>query len=251
MKALIVGYGSMGHEVEKVLLDRGHTVVARVDAAAKADAAAVTEDLASRAEVAIEFTAADAVIGNAALYARYGLSAVTGSTGWYGRLEELKKALASGNIGYVYGSNFSIGAHVFFALVREAARLSNACPEYDILGYEIHHRRKKDSPSGTALSIAKIINQESRRQKKTVTERLDRAVKPEELHFASLRGGEFPGVHTVLLDSLADTIELKHSARSRGGFALGAVRAAEWILGRKGLYEVDDFIRDILKGGKA
>jgi 4-hydroxy-tetrahydrodipicolinate reductase len=251
MKALIVGYGSMGREVEKVLLDRGHAVVARVDPKAKADAASITKDLASKAEIAIEFTAGDAVLENAGLYVRYGLSAVNGATGWYGRLEELKKVLSGANIGYLYGSNFSIGAHLFFALVREAARLSNACPEYDILGYEIHHKRKKDSPSGTALSIAKIVNQESARKKKTVTERLDRAVAPDELHFASLRGGEFPGVHTVLLDSAADTIELQHSARSRGGFALGAVRAAEWLLGRKGIFEVDDFIRDILKGGKA
>lgn len=251
MKALIVGYGSMGREVEKVLLDRGHAVTARVDPKARADAPAVTADLAAGADVAIEFAAADAVLDNAALYARCGLNAVNGSTGWYGRLDDLKKVLAAGNIGYLYGSNFSVGAHLFFALVREAARLADSCPEYDILGYEIHHKRKKDSPSGTALSIAKIINQESSRQKKTVTERLDRAVKPDELHFASLRGGEFPGVHTVLLDSLADTIELKHSARSRGGFALGAVRAAEWIVGRKGLFEVEDFIRDVLNGRKA
>jgi 4-hydroxy-tetrahydrodipicolinate reductase len=252
MRVAIVGYGSMGREVEKVLLQRGHAVSGRVDPVQQgADAPGITEELARRSDIAIEFAHADAALPNAAAYARWGLSAVSGTTGWYGKLEELKKVLEGAKLAYLYGSNFSVGAHLFFALVAAASELANSCPEYDMLGWEIHHKRKKDSPSGTALSIAKIITTQSERKKKLVTERLDRAPAQDELHFASVRGGEVPGVHTVLLDSSFDTIELTHSARSRGGFALGAVRAAEWLVGRRGVYEVNDFIRDILGGRNA
>jgi 4-hydroxy-tetrahydrodipicolinate reductase len=124
------------------------------------------------------------------------------------------------------------------------------------MGWEVHHKRKKDSPSGTALTLARIVTGRSVRKTKVVTERLDRAIEPDELHIASVRGGEEPGTHTLLLDSAFDTIELTHRARSRGGFALGAVRAAEWLAGayppgaapRTGLFEVSDFIHDILQG---
>ncbi len=247
MRVAIIGYGGMGKEVEKVLAQRGHTVAARVDPTQPgADSPALTAEISARADMAIEFSVPEAVLSNARTYVSLGLSAVSGTTGWYAKLDELKGILSGGRIGYLYGSNFSVGAHIFFALVAAAADLAAPSPEYDILGYEIHHKRKKDSPSGTALSLAKIISARHPRKKQVVTERLDRAVKEEELHFASVRGGEFPGVHTVLLDSLFDTIEITHSARSRGGFALGAVRAAEWLQGRKGIFEVTDFVQDIL-----
>jgi 4-hydroxy-tetrahydrodipicolinate reductase len=252
MRVVIVGYGSMGHEVEKVLLQRGHAIAARIDTVqAGADAPALTADIAGRADMAIEFSHAEAVLPNAALYAHAGLSAVCGTTGWFGKLDDVKKLVAGSSVGYLYGSNFSVGAHLFFALVAAASELANACPEYDMLGYEIHHKRKKDSPSGTALTLAKIITAKNKRKTKVVTDKLDRAPAAEELHFASVRGGEVPGVHTILLDSAFDTIEMSHSARSRGGFALGAVRAAEWLAGKRGLFEVNDFIQDILGGRQA
>jgi 4-hydroxy-tetrahydrodipicolinate reductase len=248
MQVAIVGYGSMGREVEKVLSARGHEVSARVDPAApEADAKALTEAIAGRSDIAIEFSHPTAALDNARAYARLGTSAVVGTTGWYAKLEELTGVVRGSKIGYLYGSNFSIGAHLFFALVAAATDLVNPCPEYDVLGWEVHHKRKKDSPSGTALAIAKIITSKSTRKKKIVTERLDRAPEADELHFASVRGGEVPGTHTVLLDSLFDTIEITHRARSRGGMALGAVRAAEWLAGKKGLYEVSDFIQDMLQ----
>jgi len=251
MRVAIVGYGGMGREVEKVLLDRGHTVSARIDPAqGAADARTLTAEIAKASDMAIEFSHADAVMENAAAYARFGLSAVSGTTGWYGKLEEVKALVSASSIGYLYGSNFSIGAHVFFALVAAATELANPFPEYDIMGWEVHHKRKKDSPSGTALTLARIVTGKSERKKKLVTDRLDRAPAPDELHFASVRGGEVPGTHTILLDSAFDTIELTHRARSRGGFALGAVRAAEWLGGKKGMYEVNDFIHDMLRGEK-
>jgi len=249
MKVAIVGYGGMGREVEKVLQARGHEVSARVDPAdTGADAKELTEAIARDSDCAIEFSHAGAVLENAPRYVRFGLSAVVGTTGWLGRLDELRKCLEGGKIGYLYGSNFSIGAHLFFALAAAATQLSNSCPEYDLMGYEIHHRRKKDSPSGTALTLGKIVTSNSSRKSKVVTERLDRPPAPDEVHVASLRGGDEPGTHTLLLDSTADTIEITHRARSRGGFALGAVRAAEWLAGRKGLFEINDFIREILEG---
>jgi len=248
MRVAIIGHGSMGHEVERVLRERGHSVSARVDPTqAEADSRSLTEKLAGASDIAIEFSHADAVIDNARAYARFGLDAVVGTTGWYNRLEELKGIVQSSPIGYLYGSNFSIGAHLFFALVAAAADLANPCPEYDIMGWEVHHKRKKDSPSGTALTLARLITGRNERKKKVVTERLDRAPAADELHFASVRGGEVPGTHTVLLDSPFDSIELTHRARNRGGMALGAVRAAEWLNGKKGLFEVNDFIQELLR----
>lgn len=247
MRVAIVGYGGMGQEVERALRARGHEIAVRVDPVAPgADARSLAEVAAGGVDVAIEFSHAEAVLENAQTYNRLGLNAVVGTTGWYGKLAELTEIITSGKTAYLYGSNFSIGAHLFFALVAAAAELSNPFPEYDILGWEVHHKRKKDSPSGTALSLAKIITSAHARKKKVVTEKLDRAPGPDELHFASVRGGDVPGIHTVLLDSAFDTIELTHSARNRGGLALGAVHAAEWIPGKKGVFEVSDFIRETL-----
>lgn len=247
MRVVIVGYGSMGHEVERALSERGHSVAARVDAApGRGDAPRLTAEIAAKADAAIEFSTADAVVDNARQYASLGLSAVVGTTGWAAKLDEVASIVEGSSIGYLHGSNFSLGAHLFFALVGRAARLVDELPEYDILSWEVHHRRKKDSPSGTALSMAKAITAASSRKRKVVTERLDRPIAADELHVASVRGGEVPGIHTVLLDSLFDTVEITHSARSRGGFALGAVRAAEWLAGRRGLYTVDRFIQELL-----
>lgn len=248
MKVILIGYGSMGREVEKILIQRSHTVISRVDTSgAEGTIKFLTEKDAENADIAIEFSAAGAVLPNAEKYGKMGLSAIVGTTGWYDNIEELENILTGSGIGYLYGSNFSIGARIFFKIVAYASRLIEPFSQYDILGYELHHKRKKDSPSGTALSIAEIILNNNNRKKKIVTEKLDRAVRDEELHFASVRGGEIPGIHTILIDSAADTIQLTHSARNRSGFALGAVLAAEWLKGKSGIYTVDNFIDSILE----
>jgi 4-hydroxy-tetrahydrodipicolinate reductase len=244
MKALLVGYGSMGREVERVLSERGHGVAARVDPVDPGAEHTSLEGARSvSADVVIEFSVPGAVLPNVRRYAELGLSAVVGTTGWQAHVGDVRQIVESSGIGLLYGSNFSIGAHLFFGIVDEATRRIDSMEQYDISILEIHHKRKKDSPSGTALTVAKTVLGASTRKKKVVTDKLDRAIEPEELHVASVRGGAFPGTHTVLFDSLADTIEITHTARSRGGFALGAVMAAEWIRGKKGLYEVSEFVR--------
>lgn len=236
----------MGRLVEEICKQRNHTIAARIDPVG-CEFKELTPEIAAMGDIAIEFSVPKSAVQNAELYGKLKLSAVVGTTGWYDSAETVKKCVLEAGTGYLYGSNFSIGAHIFFRIITRATELADPFPDYDILGYEIHHRRKKDSPSGTALSTAKAVLGNSTRKKSLVTEKLDRAIKPEELHFASVRGGEVPGIHTVLFDSLADTIEVKHTARNRGGFALGAVLAAEWLHGKKGFFTVDDFIKETLK----
>ncbi len=249
MKVAIVGYGQMGREVESVLERRGHTAVVRIDASpeAKADASELNASTRAGADVAIEFSLPTAVPANVARYAELGLPAVIGTTGWEASVPGVRSLVSESGIGLVAGSNFSVGAHIFFALVEHAAALVNSIEDYDILAYEIHHSRKKDSPSGTALTIAEKILAANHRKTRVQTETLHRQRDADELHFGSIRGGSVPGIHTVMIDSAADTVELRHTARNRGGFALGAVLAAEWIAGKHGYFTVEEFIQELLK----
>jgi len=245
MKFLIMGYGRMGHEVEQVLLRRGHTITARIDEKPGVGDAVVPspEDL-KNADAAIEFSLPEAVRKNAGIYAAAGLSAVVGTTGWKKDETDVRLLVEKSGIGFVKGSNFSIGAHIIFAVVEEAARLIDPFADYDAMLLEIHHNQKKDSPSGTALTAGDRVLKNLSRKKRIVTERLDRQIAPDELHVASVRGGTVPGTHSLILDSAADSIEVSPTARSRSGFALGAVLAAEWIAEKKGFYEVEDFIAE-------
>jgi 4-hydroxy-tetrahydrodipicolinate reductase len=244
MKIILVGYGQMGKQIELVAEKRGHGIVARIDPVS-GDTPKITPELANEADGIVEFSLPEAPPANARIYGELGLNAVVGTTGWYDRISEVKKTIESGTTAYLWGSNFSIGAQIFFRIVAQASRMIDPLPEFDIMGYEIHHKRKKDSPSGTAQRIAEIILENMKRKNRLVTERLDRPISEGELHFASVRGGEVPGIHRILLDSSADTIELTHTARNRGGMALGAVMAFEWLQGKRGFFSVEDFIQDL------
>ncbi len=246
MNIALIGYGQMGRQVEAVAAERRHNIVTRVDPLG-GDVEVLSEAAVEDADGVIEFSIPSAVLANVRMYQKLGLNAVIGTTGWYDELTSVREIVESGDIGLLYGPNFSIGAHLFFKLVAQASRLINPISEYDIFGYELHHNKKKDSPSGTALSIARIIMENNDRKTSLVTEKLDRAIESNELHFASVRGGSLPGIHRVLLDSEADTIELTHTARSRKGFALGAVMALEWLEGKRGFFNVEDFISEIFK----
>ena len=235
----------MGREAERVLQSRGHEIVARIDPAG-GDADEIQSVHAESADIAIEFSLPDSVLDNAKRYADFRLSAVVGTTGWYDKVDEVRAITKRAGIGYLYGPNFSIGVHMFYRIVAAATRLIDSVEEYDVMALEMHHNRKKDSPSGTARALAQVILDNATRKNTVVTDRIDRAIEPHELHMASVRGGAIPGVHRVIYDSVADTIEVSHTARNRGGFALGTVLAAEWLNGKSGFYNVDDFINEIL-----
>ncbi len=193
-----------------------------------------------KADVAIDFTAPDIILSNISAISKIGTNLVIGTTGWYERLEEVKKIVAKYKTGIIYGSNFSIGANVFFQIVRQASERFAPFPEYDVYGIETHHIGKKDSPSGTAKTLGGIILANSKTKKVLQNERLNRQIRPEELHFSSVRGGVNPGRHEIVFDSAADEIRLIHQAKGRQGFAQGAIMAAEYIKGKKGLYNFEE-----------
>ena len=246
MKTVIVGYGSMGHEIEAVLLQRGHEVICRIDPAGNGDAKELNPAILKEADGVIEFALPGGIIDNISTYSKASVPAVIGTTGWEQQRSQAEEIVRKNGSALLWGNNFSIGANLFFDLVSRAASLINSIEEYDIMVNEYHHKRKKDSPSGTALTTAEIILNNLDRKKNIQTETLNRAIRDDELHVGSVRGGSIPGIHRVTLDSEADSIEISHIARNRKGFALGAVRGLEWLSGKSGFFSVDDFIRDIL-----
>lgn len=240
MNIALLGYGAMGKEIERIALERGHTITGRFDITTPATPQTIVAD------VAIDFSAAGAVVENATLCAESGVNLVIGTTGWNAQKEEVEKVATNAGIGVVYGSNFSVGMQLFFRIVGKAAHLVNGTPDYDILMHELHHKRKADSPSGTALSLADIILQNVTRKEHVQPETQHGRINQNALHVSSTRGGEIAGTHTVYLDSLADTIELTHRAKNRSGFALGAVIAAEWVTDKKGFHDFTDIFESIV-----
>lgn len=250
MRIALVGYGRMGRAAGEAAAAAGHQVVARIDpAAGDADAPELTADHAAAADVAIEFSGAEGVVENARRYVRFGLSAVVGTTGWHERLAEVSAIVAAGSCGYLHAANFSLGVQLFMRLAARATALLDPFDDYDLAVFERHHRRKADSPSGTALSLAQAVLDSSSRKRRVATERLDRAIAGDELHVAAVRGGEDPGTHTLVFDSPDDTIELTHRARGRAALAAGALRSAAWLTAeprKTGIYGIDDLIDDLI-----
>lgn len=241
MRIALVGHGRMGREIEVQARDLGHAVCCVADSHAELEAA----DL-SGAEVAIEFTAPDQAVRNIGLLAARGVPTVVGTTGWYDCLPEVRALISDHGTGLLYSPNFSIGVQLFFRIVEHAASLFGGFAEYDVLGHERHHASKADAPSGTALHLAELLLAAVPRKTTLVVDLPGRPLVPEELHFSSARGGHDPGTHTVTFDGPADRIELTHSAKSRAGFARGALAAAEWLCGRRGVFTMDDFLADRL-----
>ena len=251
MNVLIVGYGRMGHEVEAILQARGHSVTARIDKTPGiGDATEISSEILRSSQATIEFSLPEGVVDHVRAYAAAGLPAVVGTTGWDDHKAEAKTIVEGYQAALVHGTNFSLGAHMFFQLVERAAAMIADLPEYDILVTEWHHKLKKDSPSGTALTTAERILRNLPRKTEINTGRIDRAIRDNELHVASVRGGSIPGIHQVLLDSAADSLEIRHTARNRSGFALGAVLAAEWVVARPqaGFVDVEEFARQYFAG---
>ena len=262
MNIAIIGYGQMGKMLEQKALAQGHTVVAIVDpfaSDAKPLCAAplfpsITQagDLCG-AEVALEFTQPDTAFANIKALAEKKIPMVVGSTGWYDRLDEARQAVESAGTALIWASNFSLGVYLFNRIAWYAAQLFDSFPEYDIGGFEAHHNKKLDSPSGTAKTLVNGVLARVGRKDTAVWETLDRSPQPGELHYPSLRLGSMPGIHSLLFDSPADTIEITHTARNREGLAYGALRAAQWLAGpatdgkgRKGFFTVEDMLKDIV-----
>ncbi len=254
MKLALVGYGKMGHMLAQAAARRGYEVVCTVDPFAP-DASCVTKDPAvmvqavqvSGAEGVIEFSHPSAVLANLLALIPTGIPIVVGTTGWLDKLDGVREQVSRHQSALLYSANFSVGVNLFFRMVSEAARVMAAFEEYDVAVFEAHHNQKADSPSGTGLELARRIMDNLPRKKKLVTDAFSRKPEVDELHLASMRLGTVPGTHTVYFDSAADTIELTHTARSREGFALGAVRALEWLVEagpdaglKKGIFTMDD-----------
>lgn len=248
MNILVVGYGRMGREVERILVERGHTVAGRIDPAASEADSADPASFGQTADAAIEFAGSDSVVENARYYVEHGIPAVVGTTGWESERDTVRQLVQDGAGAYLWGANFSVGANLFFALVREAGRIMQAFDSYDAMLSETHHRGKADSPSGTALEAARRLMASYPRKQTVVHELPQRPLEAHELHVASIRGGSVPGTHTLSFDSPFDTISISHSARTRSGFALGSVLAAEWLSGQQGFFSVEDFFLDIQTG---
>jgi 4-hydroxy-tetrahydrodipicolinate reductase len=237
----LIGYGTMGRALERAALERGMTVAAVIDPAVPGRDAPITAETLRDADVCIEFTSPAAAVDNIRACAACGKRIVVGTTGWQHRLPEVEVIVREHGIGLIHASNFSIGVHLFLRIVREAARAVDAHPQYDAALREVHHRMKKDAPSGTALAIAReLLAQLSRKTDVT----MDGAVgaSPELLHVSSQRVGAVPGLHEVVFDSACDSIVLQHIARNRRGLAEGALAAAEWIAPRTGLYTIEDML---------
>jgi 4-hydroxy-tetrahydrodipicolinate reductase len=244
MNIALLGYGKMGHEVEAAALAAGHHIVGTFDIDRPATVDALRK---SSADVAIDFSQPNAIEGNVKLCVGAKLAIVIGTTGWDNLLDKVRKMVDDAKIGCVIGSNFSVGVNLFLQIVRDASKMINEAG-YDAYIIEAHHRGKRDFPSGTALRISEAVLSGLKSKTKVASE-LPRgeAISTETLLISSIRAGAITGTHTVGFDSDEDSIELTHHAKNRRGFASGAVRAAEWIVGRSGLYRFEENIKQILE----
>lgn len=242
----LIGYGKMGQMIERFAIAKGHTIAAKIDPFADGCEKEITMEALSRADVCIDFSHPQTVVANIKQMAALGKRMVIGTTGWYNQIDEVKQIVAQHQVGLIWSGNFSIGVNALFRIVGYAAQVFNNLPDYDVLGHEFHHKAKADSPSGTAAMLGKILLDNLDHKHKVVVDKLDRKIEPDEIHFSSSRGGAIPGTHTIMFDSLVDTIEITHTARGREGFASGAVMAAEFIQGKTGFYNIDDLMNNVI-----
>jgi 4-hydroxy-tetrahydrodipicolinate reductase len=247
MRIALIGYGKMGRLIHELCRKQGIEVVSIIDPMAEgATSKSIDEDSMVGVDVCIDFSHPQQVLANARAAAGFGKDIVVGTTGWYEMTEEMEKIAEDNGTGIIWSGNFSLGMNIFLRIIKDASRIAGRFDEYDVFAEEHHHRMKADAPSGTAMMIGSVIMDAIPRKKKIVYDRPTGKLASDELHFASLRGGHVPGTHAVFFDSAADTIELKHTARSREGFAEGAIAAAKWIKGRKGFYAIDDMMDSII-----
>lgn len=227
LRLAIVGYGKMGRLVEQLAPAYDSEVKVRLDSKCNAGGAGLTAEALSGVDVAIEFSRPDVAVQNLGRLASLAIPTVTGTTGWFAQLPQVRKEFEKGQTALVWGPNFSVGLNLFRQVVEEAARRFANEDEYGAWGWEIHHAAKKDAPSGTLLALA---------------EDMRRSGYAREVSLSASRAGAVPGTHEIGFDSAADTITLRHTARSREGFARGALRAARWVAGKKGVFEFREIV---------
>lgn len=240
MKIAIVGYGRMGRAVEKAAIARGHEIVVVIDSENDWEKCSVKL---SQADVAVEFTTPETAADNIQRCLRLEVPVVTGTTAWENRMPEIKKQCLDQNGALFIASNFSLGVNIFFRLNRWLATVMGNFNQYDPTVEETHHTGKLDKPSGTAKQLADGLIAELRRKKGWDS---GESNKKDHVPVISYRLQDVPGTHVVRYDSPEDTLEIKHKARSREGFARGAILAAEWLQGRKGIFSMDDLFSEMI-----
>ena len=245
MNVAIIGYGKMGHEIERVLQQRGHTVSLIID---YNNTEALNAQSLKNIDVAIEFTTPDTAFNNITTCINAGVAVVSGTTGWTNRLQEAQQLCREKGGAFMYSSNYSLGVNIAFRINRRLAELMNPYSVYDVDIEEIHHTQKKDAPSGTAITLASdIITRLDRKQSWHCIEpqKGEQSVdSSQSIEITSLREGTVPGTHTVKYESSDDILEIKHTLKSRSALATGAVIAAEFICGKSGVFTMDDLFKE-------
>lgn len=234
MKVLLVGYGKMGKIIESILKQRGHEIAGHIDPSLDRQF-----DFSAPCDVAIEFTTPESAVGNIRMCLDHGIRVVCGTTGWLEHRKEIEEYCLSKSGTFFYASNYSLGVNIFFKLNEVLAKMMNGRAGYEVSIEETHHTQKKDAPSGTAITLAEGIMKKLQGKAKWVS---GPSAKPDEIGIESFRMDPYPGKHVVKYRSTIDDIEISHTAHSREGFALGAVLVAEWIIGKKGVLGMDDFL---------
>ena len=235
MKIALVGYGKMGKEIEAIALHRHHEIVLRINSKNSAE---LDPKLLKQADVAIEFSNPQTVSAHIEKCFSAGLPVVVGTTGWYEDFKKITELCEEKNGSLFHATNFSVGVNLFFKVNSYLAQLMDRYAEYDVSMEEIHHIHKLDKPSGTAISLANQILEAIERKKNwSISE-----AHPDTLFIKDVREGEVPGTHIIRYASPVDTLEISHTAHNRKGFALGAVLAAEFLAGKKGIYTMDDLL---------
>jgi 4-hydroxy-tetrahydrodipicolinate reductase len=237
MKIALIGYGKMGREIEKIAVERGHTIVSVIDIDNQEDFD--SPEFLFSTEVAIEFTRPETAFANYQKCFERNIPVVAGTTGWLEHLDEVKKECKENDQTFFYASNYSIGVNIFFAVNKQLAKIMNSFPQYDVRMEEIHHIHKLDSPSGTGITLAEEILEQIDRKNQWKDETEGNA---DDLLIRSIREGEVPGIHEIIYESDSDIIRIKHDAKNRKGFALGAVLAAEYIKGKTGFLTMKDMM---------
>jgi 4-hydroxy-tetrahydrodipicolinate reductase len=239
IKLAIVGYGKMGKEIESVIDQAKFKLIGKYDIDNR-----IQDNLGEVPDVAIEFSTPKSAIDNIEFLASRKINIVCGTTGWYDKIDKVKEIIANNDTGFIYATNFSLGVNIFYQIVKSAAEIINKFQSYDVAVSEIHHNQKIDRPSGTALRITDLLI-EGIKRKERIYATAGSAIDPGSIDVASTRVGSIFGIHKVILDSSADTITLEHSAKSRQGFAEGALLAAKFIHNLKGFYKFEEIFNKL------